>query len=129
VTTSARGRGWVAWSYQGTNGDTLLAAPIVVAGLHAKKTAHGHHGNVTVVGPASCLPPVSISVSVTGHADKGWKVAKRQLTLNGKKVGATLNGASLTAGTTYTLTGTVTFAKGHTHSKTKVALKFRSCPS
>ncbi len=132
VTTSARGRGWVAWSYQGgnsTNGDTLLAAPIVVAGLHARKTAHGHHGNVTVVGPASCLPPVSISVSVTGHADQGWKVAKRQLTLNGKKVGATLNGASLTAGKTYTLTGTVTFAKGHTHSKTKATLKFRSCPN
>jgi hypothetical protein len=132
VSTSARGRGWVSWSYQGgnsTNGDTLLAAPIVLAGLHAKKTVHGKHGKVTVVGPASCLPPVSISVSVTGHATSGWKVSKRKLTLGGKKLGKSLNGARLSAGKSYRLVGTVTFAKGHSHEKVKAALTFRSCPS
>jgi hypothetical protein len=132
ATTSARGRGWVAWSYQGgnsTNGDTLVIAPFVLAGLHAKKTAHGGAGSVTVVGPASCLPPVSLSVSVTGHPKKGWKVIKRVLTLGRKKAGASLNGASLTAGKTYSLTGTVTFGKGGAHKKIKATVRFRSCPN
>jgi hypothetical protein len=132
VTTSARGRGWVAWSYQGgnsTKGDTLVAAPIVLAGLHTSKTAHGAPGSVKVVGPASCLPPVSISVSVTGHPKKGWKVTKRVLTLGSKKVGSSLKGGSLTAGKTYSLKGTVTFGKGGSHKTVKAKLTFKSCPN
>jgi hypothetical protein len=132
VTTSARGRGWVAWSYQGgnsTTGDTLVAAPIVLAGLHTSKIVHGAPGSVTVVGPASCLPPVSLSVSVTGHPKKGWNVNERVLALGSRKIGASLNGSSLTAGNTYSLTGTVTFRKGNTNIKVKAIVKFKSCPN
>jgi hypothetical protein len=132
ITTTPRGRGWVAWSYyngDGANGDVLRLSQFVLAGLHTRKTVHGHHGSATLTGPASCLPPVSISVSVAGHPDKGWKVTARRVTLGGKKVGGSLNGAGLTAGKVYSLAGTVTFSKGHSHSKVKSVVKFRSCPN
>jgi hypothetical protein len=132
ITTTPRGRGWVAWSYYnspGTDGDIFKIAQFVLAGLHTSKTAHGHPGRVTLVGPASCLPPVAISVSVKSHAARGWKVGKSAISLGGKKVGASVNGVRLSAGKSYSLAGTVTFNKGHSHKKVKATLKFRSCPN
>ena len=68
-------------------------------------------------------------MSVAGHPASGWKVSARQVTLGGKKVGASINGAALTAGKTYKLAGTVTFAQGGSRSKVKATLTFRSCPN
>jgi hypothetical protein len=43
--------------------------------------------------------------------------------------GTTLDGSTLTAGTSHTLTGTVTFTKGGTHLPLTATLKFTSCPN
>ena len=43
--------------------------------------------------------------------------------------GTTLDGSALTAGTSHTLTGTVTFTKGGTHLPVTATLKFTSCPN
>ena len=43
--------------------------------------------------------------------------------------GTTLDGSALTAGTSHTLTGTVTFSKGGTHLPVTATLKFTSCPN
>ena len=75
------------------------------------------------------MPNSGLKVGVTGHAARGWRVAKRTLTLNNKSQGATLNGAALTAGRAYMLTGTVVFANGHRHATARARLTFKACPN
>jgi hypothetical protein len=130
VATTPRGHGVAMWGVQkGTNGDTILVQPFRLAGLHKSVTKHGSHGTVALVGPASCLPASSLSVAVKGHGKPGWKVHSHKLTLNGKNVGSSINGATLRAGANYTLKGTVVFAHGSSHSTAVAALKFRTCPN
>jgi hypothetical protein len=71
---------------------------------------------------------ISISVSVSGHPASGWGVTKRHLSLGGKTVHKTLNGASLTPGKKYALKGKVTFASGGSHQTLKAAVKLKACP-
>jgi hypothetical protein len=130
VATTPRGHGVAMWAVEkGTTGDTILVQPFRLAGLHRSVTKRGRHGSVRLVGPASCLPASSLSVSVKGHGKPGWKVHSRKLSLNGKKVGSSINGASLRAGRTYTLKGTVVFSHGSSHSTVRAALTFRTCPN
>jgi hypothetical protein len=130
VATTPRGHGVAMWGVQkSTNGDTILVQPFRLAGLHKSVTKHSRHANVTLVGPASCLPASTLPVAVKGHGKSGWKVHSHKLTLNGKKIGSSINGASLRAGTTYTLKGTVVFTHGSSHSTVNAALKFRTCPN
>jgi hypothetical protein len=128
LTTSPSGRGWVAWSVESTSGNKLIVAPVLLAGLHATSSASSAHGRVVVTGPASCLPPVDLSVSVAGKPASGWRVASKSLKLGGAAVGTVLHGAGLTAGKSYTLTGTVTFARGSARSTGRAAVGFRTCP-
>ncbi len=127
LTTSPSGRGWVAWSVESASGDRLLVAPLVLPGLRLTNSSAGAHGRVFVTGPASCLPPVDLPVSVTGRPASGWRVAAKSLKLGGSAVGV-VHGASLTAGRSYTLTGTVTFARGGTRVTYRDLLGFRTCP-
>jgi hypothetical protein len=131
LATTPRGDAWVAWSVLSNNqhsDDTLYVAPILLPGAHHSSSHGGAHGVVTVSGPASCLPDVSIAIGVSGHPKTGWRVAAKRLSLAGKTVRASLNGATLTAGKTYTLTGVVTFSSRGSHETVKVSEKFRSCP-
>ncbi|MGD0701081.1 MAG: hypothetical protein ABSA02_14480 [Trebonia sp.] len=128
LTTSPSGRGWVAWSVESPAGDKLLVAPLVLPGLRVTTSAAGAHGRVVVTGPATCLPPVDLPVSVAGKPASGWRVAGKSLKLGSSAVGAVLHGASLTAGLRYTLTGTVTFARGSARSTYRDLLGFRTCP-
>jgi hypothetical protein len=128
LTTAPSGRGWVAWSVESSDGDKLIVAPVLLPGLHLANSSAGAHGRVVVNGPASCLPPVDLSVSVAGKPASGWRVASKSLRIGGAAVGAVLHGASLTAGRGYTLTGTVTFARGSARSTTRDLLGFRTCP-
>jgi hypothetical protein len=128
LTTSPSGRGWVAWSVESAAGDKLLVAPLVLPGLHLTNSAAGAHGRVVVTGPASCLPPVDLPVSVAGKPASGWRVASKSLKLGGSAIGTVLHGASLTPGKGYTLTGTVTFARGSARSTSRDLLGFRTCP-
>jgi hypothetical protein len=128
LTTAPSGRGWVAWSVESTTGNKLLVAPLVLPGLDVSASWSGKPGKVTVTGPASCLPPVDLPVGITGRAASGWKVAGKSLKLGGSAVGSVLKGAGLAAGTKYTLTGTVTFARGTARAAGKVSVTFRTCP-
>jgi hypothetical protein len=123
IATTPRGRAWVVWSVLSGVKDKLLLAPVLLPGrdVSVHKSAGGD--KVTVTGPQSCLPAVSIAVRVSGS---GARVVSKSLRLAGKKIGATLNGAALTAGHTYKLTGKVTFSGGRTLTK---SLTFRSCPN
>jgi hypothetical protein len=55
-------------------------------------------------------------------------VASKSLKLGGSAIGTVLHGASLTPGKGYTLTGTVTFARGSARSTSRDLLGFRTCP-
>jgi hypothetical protein len=128
LTTSPSGRGWVAWSVESASGDKLLVAPLLLPGLQFTNSSAGAHGRVVVTGPASCLPPVDLPVGVAGKPASGWRVAAKSLKLGGSAVGALLHGAGLTPGKSYTLTGTVTFARGSARSTYRDLLGFRTCP-
>jgi hypothetical protein len=128
LTTSPSGRGWVAWSVESTGGNKLIVAPLVLPGLHATSSVASAHGRVVVTGPATCLPPVSLAVGVAGKPASGWRVAGKSLKLGGAAVAAVLPGAGLTPGKFYTLTGTVTFARGGARSTGRASVGFRTCP-
>ena len=130
ITTTRRGTGWAIWGIESTHGDKISATPIVLPGeeVTATKTVKGNR--VTVTGPASCLPPVNINVGVKGSPAKNWHVTASTLRLGHKVLhSTTLNGASLKPGATYTLSGTVKFTNGGSHSTVTAQLKFRSCPN
>jgi hypothetical protein len=121
----------VAWSVLSENkndDDTLYVAPILLPGAHHSASHRGAHGVVSVNGPASCLPDVSIAVGVAGHPKPGWRVGAKRLSLGGKTVHSSLNGALLTPGKTYTLTGVVSFSHRGSHEAVKASVRFRSCP-
>jgi hypothetical protein len=128
LTTAPSGRGWVAWSVESASGNKLIVAPVLLPGLHATSSAASAHGRVVVTGPASCLPPVNLSVSIVGKPASGWRVASKSLKLGGSAVGAVLHGAGLTPGKSYTLTGTVTFARGSARGTGRASVGFRACP-
>jgi hypothetical protein len=133
IATLPRGYAWVAWTVQFSSnalqGDKLKIVPFLLPGL-AKRMSHGGpHGTATVTGPTSCQPNTTLSVGVAGHAKRGWKVRSRVLTLAGKKIGHSLNGAALKPGKVYALKGTVVFSHGGSRSTVKATLKFRSCPN
>jgi hypothetical protein len=133
IASVPRGYAWVAWSTElgssGTQGDNLKVVLVRLPGVHHRVTHRGRHGSVTVVGPASCLPADTISVSVKGHPEHGWTVASHKLTLGHKKLHSSLNGASLRPGKKYALKGTVVFSSGSSHEKVSAKVKFRSCPN
>lgn len=131
IGTTPRGEAWVAWSVEATpagTGNKLLLVPFRLPGGHQLVSKHGRHGRITVTGPTSCLPADTISVGVSGHPKHGWHVSARHLSLSGKTVHSTLEGASLKAGKKYALKGTVTFASGGSHETVKATVKFRACP-
>jgi hypothetical protein len=128
LTTSPSGRSWVAWSIESASGNKLLVAPLLLPGLDVTSSRSGKPGRVVVTGPVSCLPPVDVPVSVAGKPASGWRVASKSLKLGNSAVGTLLHGASLTPGKSYTLTGTVTFARGSARSTGRASVSFRACP-
>jgi hypothetical protein len=133
IASLPRGYAWVAWTVQFSSnalqGDKLKIVPLLLPGLGKKASHGGAHGSVTLTGPTSCQPNDTLAVGVAGHAKPGWTVGARKLTLAGKKIGHSLNGAALTPGKAYSLKGTVVFSHGGSHSTVTATLKFRSCPN
>jgi hypothetical protein len=131
LATAPRGHGWAVWSIEATTGgDNLLAGPVLLPGRAVSAQATGQGNQVKLTGPASCLPPVGIAVKAAGTPAAGWTVTSSSLALDGTALsGTTLDGSALTAGTSHTLTGTVTFTKGGTHLPVTATLKFTSCPN
>jgi hypothetical protein len=130
ITTAPSGRGWVAWSIESASGNKLLVAPVRLPGRAVRKSASSGGNRVTLTGPASCLPPVDLKVGVKGAPAAGWSIVGKVLKLGSKALGSTtLHGASLTPGTSHTLSGSVTFASGGSRRTVTATITFRSCPS
>jgi hypothetical protein len=129
LTTRPSGRGWVIWSIQDKVANRLLAVPVLLAARMRTVTTSVSGNQAHVTGPASCLPPETVTLSVRGTAARHWHVVSTALLLSGKAHGRTLNGAALTAGKSYTLSGRVTFADGRTRRKATARLTFRTCPN
>jgi hypothetical protein len=130
LTTAPSGRGWVAWSIESTHGNKLLVAPLVLPGRLVTATKSAGGNRVTLTGPASCLPPVDLGIGVKGSPAAHWSAGSKVL-----KLGATtlhspvVHGGSMKPGTSYTLTGSVTFSHGGSRQTVTATLKFRTCPS
>jgi hypothetical protein len=129
ITTTPRGRGWVVWSIESSVSDRLLAAPILLPGRLRTVTKVTHGDRVRLTGPASCLPPVTVHVGVTGSPAAHWRVVSRSIRLGGTALGRTLSGGALAAGKSYTLTGRVVFGDGSARRTVTAALAFRTCPN
>jgi hypothetical protein len=129
LTTTPRGTGWVTWSIESTDGDELLAAPVVLPAGLATASATASGNQVLLSGPASCLPPVDVRVGVNARPAGNWQAAPGVLRLNGAALsGGTVPGASLTPGQRYTLTGSAGFTSGSSHATATASLTFQSCP-
>lgn len=130
ITTTPRGKAWVIWGIESKSGNKLLATPVLLPGHSATATKTARGNRVTVTGPASCLPAVNIKVGVKGKPARNWHVVASTLRLGTKVLhSTTLDGAGLKPGQNYTLSGTVKFASGGSHSTVTAQLKFRSCPN
>lgn len=129
LATNPRGTGWVAWSIEGIIADKLFVAPFVLPDRGVTAAASARGNRVIVHGPASCLPPVDVAVGIGARPARHWRVVSKTLRLGGSVLhSATLHGAGLTAGKTYTLAGTVRFAGGGSRVSVTAKLRFRSCP-
>jgi hypothetical protein len=129
ISTSRDGLGWLFYSYEqpGGIGDKLVAQPIDIPALANTVTGHGKHGSVKLTGPANCFPESKLGISAKGNGDKGWKVDRTDLTLDGKNVSSPLDGSKLKASTQYSLEGSVTFKNGKDTSDASVKMSFTTC--
>ena len=129
LATTPRGRGFAVWSVTAGNSDRLFLVPVLLADLSTTRTEASSAGSVSVTGPVSCLPADYIGVGVKATPLKGWHVRQQLLKLGIETVHSILNGASLTAGKTYTLSGHVSFTTGSANKSVTAALTFRACPA
>ncbi|MGH3400695.1 MAG: hypothetical protein ACRDPO_39045 [Streptosporangiaceae bacterium] len=129
LTTRPSGHGWVVWSIEDQVANKLLAVPVLLAARLRTATAGVSGNRAHVTGPASCLPPETVKLGVGGTAARHWHVVSAALLLDGRAHGRSLNGAALTAGKSYTLSGRVTFADGGTRRTATARLTFRACPN
>jgi hypothetical protein len=127
IATATSGRAWVAWSIESSTANKLLAAPVLLPGRVVTARAASARNRVTLYGPASCLPPVTIAVKIAGSPARHWRVLHRSVRLGRTLLRSGLNGASLRAGRLYALTGTVTFADGRARRTVTARLRFRTC--
>lgn len=130
ITTTPRGKGWVAWSIESGITDNLYVAPILLPGKDVTAARAARGNRVVVTGPTSCLPPVDIAVGVRGKPARHWHVVSSVLRL-GRAVlrSRTLRGGTLKPGAGYALSGTVRFANGGSRVTITATVKFRSCPN
>jgi hypothetical protein len=130
IASGTQGIATVLWSTQtdGVTGDALHAVRFALPDTTHQVHKHGTAGKITLIGPTTCLPPVLVHVKVGANPAKHWTVKSRKLTLGGRTVHKRrIDGASLTPGKSYTLNGTVVFAKGSKHSTLTAALRFTTC--
>ncbi len=130
LATAPRGHGWASGPSRPPPATTCWPGRCCCPGATCPRRRPGRATRRKLTGPASCLPPVGIAVKAAGTPAAGWTVTSSSLALDGNALsGTTLDGATLTAGTSHTLTGTVTFTKGGTHLPVTATLKFTSCPN
>ena len=127
IASGTRGIATVAYTQQSATANDLQVAHVLLPDSTHSVSKHGAGGRVTVTGPRSCLPPVNVHVGWARKAARGWTFRSGSLRLGGKAVSNPLDGATLAAGKSYTLTGTATFSKAGKSSTVTAKLVFKTC--
>jgi hypothetical protein len=127
IATTARGTGWVIWGIQSPLGNRLLAVPVVLPALRTSETDRSSVGKVRLIGPATCLPPVTTKVGLAADGKNGWRVDRKTLELDNKDVGGKIDGADLKGGEKYVLSGSVRFVRQGQDKTITVKHRFRTC--
>jgi hypothetical protein len=128
IASGTRGIATVAYTVQGSGGDILRAARVRLPDSTRTVKHRDTGGRVTVTGPRTCLPPVNVGIGWTHRPADGWTFKSGSLRLNGNVVsGSRLDGATLTAGKSYTLVGKAVFGRNGNRATVKASLGFRTC--
>jgi hypothetical protein len=128
IASGVRGIATLVYSVEGTTGHVLRVLHVRLPDPTVTVSHHKTGGRVTVTGPRSCLPPVNVHVGWTHRPDANWTFLSGSLRLGTKHFsGATLDGANLTPGKSYTLTGTAKFGRGGNRNQVSASLTFRTC--
>jgi hypothetical protein len=130
ITTTTRGYGWVAWAILGPiQGEKLFVRPVRLPALMKQKSAQEKGNKVTVSGPASCLPVVTVKGKLKTNPAKGWDLVSRQLKLDGDNVDSPvkIDGEKLAAGSKHVLLGKGVFKKGNQTVTVTKKFRFKAC--
>jgi hypothetical protein len=130
ITTTTRGYGWVAWSILSPiQASKLMVRPVRLPALMKSKSAQEKGNKVTVSGPASCLPVVTVKGRVKTDTAQGWNLASRSLKLDGDNVDnpVKIDGEKLAAGSKHVLLGKAVFKKGGQTVTVTKKFKFTAC--
>ena len=97
--------------------------------LMKQKSAQAKGNKVTVSGPASCLPVVTVKGRVKTDTAKGWNLVSRSLKLDGDNVAnpVKIDGEKLAAGSKHVLLGKGVFKKGGQTATVTKKFKFTAC--
>jgi hypothetical protein len=128
IASGTRGIATVAYTVQGSGGDILRAARVRLPDSTRTVKHRDTGGRVTVTGPRTCLPPSNVGIGWTHRPADGWTFKSGSLRLNGDAVsGSKLDGATLTAGKSFTLVGKAVFGRNGNQATVKASLDFRTC--
>jgi hypothetical protein len=127
IASGTRGIATLVYTVENGTANDLNVAHVLLPDSTRTVAKRSSAGRVTVTGPRSCLPPVNVHVGWTHRAARGWRFASGFLRLGAAAVGGTLDGAVLTPGKQYTLTGTAVFSKAGARRSVTATLKFKSC--
>jgi hypothetical protein len=97
--------------------------------LMKEKSAQEKGNKVTVSGPASCLPVVTVKGKLKTNPAQGWDLVSRQLKLDGDNVNSPvkINGEKLAAGSQHKLVGKAVFRKGGQQVSVTKSFGFKAC--
>ena len=130
ITTTTRGYGWVAWAILSpVQGTKLMVRAVRLPALMRDKTAKAKDNKVTVTGPVSCLPVVTVKGKLKVNPASGWTVVSKQLKLDGDTVGSPvkIDGEKLKAGSKHVLKGKAVFRRGGQSVTVTESLSFEAC--
>lgn len=130
ITTTTRGYGWVAWSILSPiQGNKLLVRAVRLPALMTAKSESAKGNKVTVSGPVSCLPVVTVRGKLKANPANGWSVVSKQLKLDGDDVDSPvkINGEKLDPRSKHVLKGKAVFRNGGQQVTVTEQLTFKAC--
>ncbi len=130
ITTTTRGYGWVAWSILSpVQGSRLFVRPVRLPALMKEKGTQAKGNKLTIRGPASCLPVVTIRATLKTDPANGWSLVEKRLMLDGDVVTSPvkIDGEKLAAGSKHTLKGKALFRRGTKTVTVSKAFNFKAC--
>ncbi len=105
----------MAWAILSpVQGNKLMVRAVRLPALMTSKTDKAKDNKVTVTGPVSCLPVVTVKGKLKVDPAQGWIVVSKQLKLDGDNVGSPvkIDGEKLAAGSKHVLKGKACLPEG-----------------